>query len=143
MKNKISITGLLEPLSEYLISIETVFMSENETHYSYKLGVPKNWVMNTNMVDVEFVGETSDLQLLKLLPVDYKITKDEFFDYLVTLINKNKIVDQKRMELENKIKELKSKFADEQDSLMKELYKELDEQQEDDIVEQEENGGEQ
>lgn len=124
---KQSISKLLEPLSEYLIGIETIILDEDKTHFVYKLGIPRNWVMKTNLMNVEFVGETNKLQLLKLSPVDYNQTKDDFFEYVINLIEKNKIIDKKRIELENKINQLKTKFTDEQDSLMRDLFQDLEE----------------
>jgi len=127
--NKQSLIKLFEPISEYLIGIDTIFISETETQFAYKLGVPKNWVMNTNLIDIELMGETDDLMLLKASPINNEKNKDEFYGYLVNLINKNVVIDKKRIELENKINDLKSKFTKEQDNLMNELNKELEAQE--------------
>lgn len=123
-----SISKIFEPISNYLLGIETILTSEDEqTKYSYKLGVPLNWVLETNKVDCVVLGNTSTLKFVNLSPIDNEMNVDEFYSYVVDLIDKNVIIDNKRLELEKQINELKNKFQDEQYHLMKALYSEEDE----------------
>lgn len=123
-----SLSETLNPMMNYLVSIENNFVSDTESILVYTLGVPKNWIMETDMVFTTVLKQTHDLTLIKLEPSDTSIlTIDEFYNYVVNLITKNLQIDQKRIELESEIIKLKNKFQVEQDELISELYSKEDE----------------
>lgn len=118
-----SLSEILNPMMNYLISIENNLVSETESVLVYTLGVPKNWIMETDVVFTTVLRQTHDLSLIKLEPSDTStLTIDEFYNYIMNLIAKNLQIDQKRMELESEIIKLKNKYQLEQDELISELY---------------------
>lgn len=123
-----SLSEILNPMMNYLVSIENNLISDTESVLVYTLGVPKNWIMETDMVFTTVLKQTHDLTLIKLEPSDRStLTIDEFYNYVVNLITKNLQIDQKRIELESEIIKLKNKFQVEQDELISELYNKEDE----------------
>lgn len=118
-----SLFDLLNPIMNYLISIENNPVSDTESNLVFTLGVPKNWIMETDLVYCSVLKETDSLKLIKLEPSpDFEFKIDDFYNYIVNLINKNLLIDQKRVELEQEINKLKNKFEVEQKELMDNLF---------------------
>jgi hypothetical protein len=118
-----SLSEILNPLMNYLISIENNPVSDTESYLIYTLGVPKNWIMETENIFTDVIRETDTLKLIRLEHnSDNNLSVDEFFDYIVNLVNKNLVIDQKRLELEEEINRLKNKFQVEQQELMNDLF---------------------
>jgi hypothetical protein len=118
-----SLLDILNPMMNYLISIENNPISDTESFLVYTLGVPKNWIMETDVVYCSVLKDTPNLKLIKLeQSPDTNLSIDEFYNYIVNLINKNLMIDQKRIELELEINKLKSKFQVEQQELMNDLF---------------------
>lgn len=120
-KNTDSLSEIINPIMNYLISIENEPVDENNSHLIYTMGVPRNWIMETDCSYLETLKVTDDLKLIKLEPFE-ETSIDEFFRYIVTLINKNLLIDTKRAQLEEQILILKSQFNEDQKSLMDQLY---------------------
>lgn len=120
-KNTESLSDIISPIMNYLITIENIPLDENNSHLIYTMGVPRNWIMETDYSYSETLKVTDDLKLIKLRPSE-ESSIDEFFQYIVTLINKNLLIDTKRLQLEEQILTLKSKFNEEQKELMDQLY---------------------
>lgn len=138
-----SLSDILNPIMNYLISIENNPVSDTESYLIYTLGVPKNWIMETDCVFVTVLGETDLLKLIKLEPTnDNELNIDDFYNYIVNLINKNLLIDNKRIELEEEINKLKNKFQVEQEELMNDLFNledkinEHEEQNREDFIDQ-------
>jgi hypothetical protein len=118
-----SLFDLLHPIMNYLISIENEPISDTESNLVFTLGVPKNWIMETDLIYCTIIRETETLKLIKLEPIpDFEFKIDDFYNYIVNLINKNLLIDQKRVELEEQITRLKNKFEVEQKELMDNLF---------------------
>lgn len=117
-----SLSDKLNPIMNYLVSIENYIISDTESFLIYTLGVPKNWVMETDLVSMTIISETNFLKLIKLEPSNNKLNIDEFYNHIVNLINKNLLIDTKRLELEEEINKLKNKFEVEQKELMNDLF---------------------
>jgi hypothetical protein len=118
-----SLLDILNPMMNYLISIENNPVSDTESFLVYTLGVPKNWIMETDIVYCSVLKDTPNLKLIKLeQSPDINLSIDEFYNYIVNLINKNLMIDQKRVELESEINKLKTKFQVEQQELMNDLF---------------------
>jgi hypothetical protein len=133
-----SLLDILNPMMNYLLSIENDIISDSESQLIYTLGVPKNWIMETDLVSATIIQETSLLKIIKIYPTDSSSLKiNEFYDYIVNLINKNLLIDTKRIELEEEINKLKNKFEVEQQELMDDLFN-----SEDKITEQDEQNRE-
>lgn len=120
-KNTDSLSEIINPIMNYLISIENEPVDENNSQLIYTMGVPRNWIMETDCSYLETLKVTDDLKLIKLEPFE-ETSIDEFFRYIVTLINKNLLIDTKRAQLEEQILILKSQFNEDQKSLMDQLY---------------------
>lgn len=120
-KNTDSLSEIINPIMNYLISIENEPVDENNSQLIYTMGVPRNWIMETDCSYLEILKVTDDLKLIKLEPFE-ETSIDEFFRYIVTLINKNLLIDTKRAQLEEQILILKSQFNEDQKSLMDQLY---------------------
>lgn len=116
-----SLSEIINPIMNYLISVENIPLDENNSHLIYTMGVPRNWIMETDYSYSETIKVTENLKLIKLRPSE-ETSIDEFFNYIVTLINKNLLIDTKRLQLEEQILTLKSKFNEEQKELMDQLY---------------------
>jgi hypothetical protein len=118
-----SLSEILNPIMNYLISIENNPISETESSLIYTLGVPKNWVMETDRINSVILKETDQIKLIKLETIiDNNFDIDQFYNYIINLINKNLLIDQKRYELDLEINKLKSKFQVEQQELMDDMF---------------------
>jgi hypothetical protein len=121
--NTNSLLDKLTPIMNYLISIENNPISDDKSQFIYTLGIPSNWIINTNDIHVDILKEINNLKLVKISPTDTEESIDNFFNYIVTIVNKNIEIDKKRLELEEEIDKLKSKFDAEQKNLMDDLFK--------------------
>jgi hypothetical protein len=118
-----SLSEILNPIMNYLISIENNPISETESSLIYTLGVPKNWVMETDKINSIILKETDQIKLIKIETItDNNFDIDQFYNYIINLINKNLLIDQKRYELDLEINKLKSKFQVEQQELMDDMF---------------------
>lgn len=118
-----SLSEILNPIMNYLISVENNPISDTDSYLIYTLGVPKNWIMETDLVFITVIKETEYLKLIKLEPTsDNDLNIDDFYNYIVNLINKNLLIDTKRLEFEQEINKLKNKFELEQRELMDDLF---------------------
>lgn len=118
-----SLSEILNPIMNYLISIENNPISETESSLIYTLGVPKNWVMETDKINSIILKETDQIKLIKIETItDNNFDLDQFYNYIINLINKNLLIDQKRYELDLEINKLKSKFQVEQQELMDDMF---------------------
>jgi hypothetical protein len=123
-----SLSEILNPLLNYLIQIDNQIISETESFLAYTLGVPKNWIMETDIIYTTILTETPNLKVIKLeKSPDSDLSIDDFYSYIINLIEKNLLIDQKRLELENEINRLKNQFSIEQEELINELYNTDDE----------------
>lgn len=118
-ENKLS--EILNPIANYLLSIENNIVSEYQSYYTYTLGVPKNWVIETDYIKCTYLKETNDLFLIKLEPI-LEISIDDFYIHVVNMVNKNILIDKKREELDMEINKLKEKYKLEEEELMKNLF---------------------
>lgn len=122
-QNLIDIESALEPLFNYLISIENIPIDENLNTIRITIGVPINWIMETDRISTKIVKNNGHLKLITIEPIlENGENINSFYGYVIELINKNLQIDNKRVELENQINLLKSKFEEEQNELINDLY---------------------
>jgi hypothetical protein len=122
INNDNSLSFMLDPIMNYLLSIEHIPLDENASYLSYTLGIPNSWIFKSNKIHSIPIKSNNKLSIIKIEPSYYEIGIDVFYLHIIDLINKNIMIDKKREEFENEVNVLKNKFELEQKELFDGLF---------------------
>jgi hypothetical protein len=121
-KPEYSIMDNLRPIINYLLKIEHNPISEDRSSFTYTMGFPYNWVLKSNILEFNVIRKTDKLLVVEVHPIDIETDVDIVYSNIIEVIEKNIKIDEKRIEYQNRINELKSKFELEQRELLDGLF---------------------
>jgi translation elongation factor EF-1beta len=121
-KPEYSIMDNLRPIINYLLKIEHNPISEDRSSFTYTMGFPYNWVLKSNILEFNIIRKTDKLLVVEVYPIDIETDVDIIYSNIIEVIEKNIKIDEKRIEYQNRINELKSKFELEQRELLDGLF---------------------
>jgi translation elongation factor EF-1beta len=121
-KPEYSIMDNLRPIINYLLKIEHNPISEDRSSFTYTMGFPYNWVLKSNILEFNIIRKTDKLLVVEVYPIDIETDVDIIYSNIIEVIEKNIKIDEKRIEYQNRINELKSKFEIEQRELLDGLF---------------------
>jgi translation elongation factor EF-1beta len=121
-KPEYSIMDNLRPIINYLLKIEHNPISEDRSSFTYTMGFPYNWVLKSNILEFNIIRKTDKLLVVEVYPIDIETDVDIIYSNIIEVIEKNIKIDEKRIEYQNRINELKSKFEVEQKELLDGLF---------------------
>jgi len=133
-KPEYSILNNLKPIIGYLLKIEHNPISEDQSSFTYTMGFPYNWVLKSSVVEFNIIRKTDKLLVVEIVPFDPESDVDVVYSHIIEVIEKNIKIDEKRIEYQERINELKSKFEVEQKELLDGLF-EVDVEDEEKTVE--------
>jgi hypothetical protein len=138
-KPEYSIQDCLKPIINYLLKVEHNPISEDRSSFTYVMGFPYNWVLKSNLLQFNIIRKTDKLLVVEVIPFDIETDVDLVYSHIIEIIEKNIKIDEKRVEYQDQINELKSKFENEQKELLDGLFELDDIEQEEDYSDAEEN----
>jgi hypothetical protein len=121
-KPEYSIIDNLRPIINYLLNIEHNPINEELSSFTYTMGFPYNWVLKSNILEFNIIRKTDKLLVVEVHPIDIETDVDIVYSNIIEVIEKNIKIDEKRIEYQNRINELKSKFEVEQKELLDGLF---------------------
>jgi hypothetical protein len=133
-KPEYSILNNLKPIIGYLLKIEHNPISEDQSSFIYTMGFPYNWVLKSSVVEFNIIRKTDKLLVVEVVPFDQESDVDVVYSHIIEVIEKNIKIDEKRIEYQERINELKSKFEVEQKELLDGLF-EVDVEDEEKFIE--------
>jgi translation elongation factor EF-1beta len=121
-KQSYSIIENLRPIINYLLNIEHHPINEDKSSFSYVMGFPYNWVLKSSIVNFNIIRKTDKLLVVEVIPIDPEGDVDTIYSHIIEIIEKNIKIDEKRIEYQEQINNLKSKFEVEQKELLDGLF---------------------
>lgn len=134
-----SIIDNLRPIINYLLKIEHNPISDDKSSFTYVMGFPFNWVLKSNIVNFNITTKTDKLILVEITPFDPESDVDMIYSHIIEIIEKNIKIDEKRIEYQNQVNQLKSKFEIEQKELLDGLFEHTESEDTEDYSNVEEN----
>lgn len=138
-KPDFQILETLKPVINYLLDIQHKPISEDKSSFIYTMAFPHKWVLKSNLVEFNIVRTTENLVIVEVLPFDYETDVDKIYSHIIEIINKNIKIDEKRIEYQNQIDNLKIRFENEQKQLLEGLFENQNTNYDDSITEMEDD----
>jgi translation elongation factor EF-1beta len=138
-KPEYSILNNLKPIIGYLLKIEHNPISEDSSSFTYTMGFPYNWVLKSGLVDFNIIRKTDKLLVVEITPYNPETNVDVIYSHIIEVIEKNIKIDEKRIEYQNLVDNLKNKFEVEQKELLDGLFEDDTDEPDDNNENLEEN----
>jgi len=113
------IESILEPITGYLLSMTR---NTQEGWYELQVGIPNTWVFTeNNEISCEVINENESGKLLKIFPKNYDVCIDDLFQFVIIIIDTNRIIVEKEKEFAERMAERKRSLEKEANEFLKEL----------------------
>lgn len=115
------INNILEPISEYFLSLDNDIESEFGG-FKLKIGIHKSWVFRENEnISCIVLQETDNGKIIEISQKNDKIDVDDLFLFVKKIIDTNGSILEREMKFAKEVEEIKSNIEKKANSFYKEL----------------------